>query len=137
MSTIFDLKPRFQHLLRPLTRALHRLGVTANSITLTATGASILYGGWMLMEPTRPTAFLLLPLFMLVRMALNVIDGMIAVGVFHSWPQVTPAYRSEHFLQKRVERNGSTFAAVKYDMVIGSCGCGATSVFLVPLRSAR
>jgi CDP-diacylglycerol--glycerol-3-phosphate 3-phosphatidyltransferase len=78
MSTIYDLKPRFQHLLRPLTRALHRLGVTANSITLTAASASILYGGWMLLEPTRPTAFLLLPLFMLVRMALNAIDGMIA-----------------------------------------------------------
>lgn len=78
MPTIYDLKPRFQQLLRPLSLVLYRRGVTANALTLTAVVSSLLYGSWMLLDSSARTAFLLLPLFMLLRMALNALDGMIA-----------------------------------------------------------
>ncbi|MBS0309061.1 MAG: CDP-alcohol phosphatidyltransferase family protein [Proteobacteria bacterium] len=80
MPTIYDLKPKFQNLLRPLTGALYRLGVTANGVTAAACLASLSYGGWMLLQAqtNQHLAFLLLPVFMLMRMALNAIDGMLA-----------------------------------------------------------
>jgi CDP-diacylglycerol--glycerol-3-phosphate 3-phosphatidyltransferase len=86
MPTIYDLKPRFQRLLQPLSARLHRCGITANVITLTAAISSVLYGGWMLVQSTRQTAFLLLPLLLLVRMGLNALDGMIA----REYQQQTP-----------------------------------------------
>lgn len=76
MPTIYDLKPRFQQLLRPLVGTLHRAGISANAVTVSACIASLAYGAWMLAQS--PLPFLLLPLFMLVRMALNAIDGMLA-----------------------------------------------------------
>ena len=78
MPSIYDLKPRFQQLLRPLTQALHRAGVTANAVTLTATAASMLYGVLMLYGARWRWPFLFLPLFMFVRMAFNAVDGMLA-----------------------------------------------------------
>ena len=36
MPSIYDLKPRFQALLRPLVVRLHAAGVTANQVTLLA-----------------------------------------------------------------------------------------------------
>ena len=36
MPTIYDLKPRFQALLRPLADGLAKAGVTANGVTLAA-----------------------------------------------------------------------------------------------------
>jgi CDP-diacylglycerol--glycerol-3-phosphate 3-phosphatidyltransferase len=76
--TIYDLKPRFQALLRPLTDLLYRSGATANIVTVAAMLASIAYGAWMLLAPSNRWAYLLLPAFLLVRMALNAIDGMLA-----------------------------------------------------------
>lgn len=75
--TIYNLKPIFQGLLQPATRALHRLGISANQVTLGALFASLAYGVWMLLAGGR-WPFLLLPAFMLLRMALNAIDGMLA-----------------------------------------------------------
>jgi len=34
MATIYNLKPKFQSVLRPLTRTLARLGVTPNQVTM-------------------------------------------------------------------------------------------------------
>ena len=42
MASIYDIKPAFQNLLRPLTRALARNGVSANQVTL---AAAVLSGG--------------------------------------------------------------------------------------------
>ena len=36
MVSVYDIKPRFQALLRPLTNSLARAGVTANQVTLAA-----------------------------------------------------------------------------------------------------
>jgi CDP-diacylglycerol--glycerol-3-phosphate 3-phosphatidyltransferase len=77
MATLYDLKPRFQALLRPLTRWLARQGVTANQVTLAAALASLVLGAALAIV-TVPRLFLLLPVFLFVRMALNAIDGMLA-----------------------------------------------------------
>ncbi|HEX8614705.1 MAG TPA: CDP-alcohol phosphatidyltransferase family protein [Telluria sp.] len=75
--TIYDLKPRFQALLRPFTTWLFRRSVTANMVTVAAMLASVAYGAWMLFAAST-LPYLLLPLFMLARMALNAVDGMLA-----------------------------------------------------------
>ena len=76
--TLYDLKPRFQAYLRPYAERLARAGVTANQVTLAAAAGSLVIGfvlsefGWI-----RPL-FILLPVWLFVRMALNAIDGMLA-----------------------------------------------------------
>jgi CDP-diacylglycerol--glycerol-3-phosphate 3-phosphatidyltransferase len=77
MPSIYALKPGFQNLLRPLVNGLAGLNVTANQVTIAALllslGAgcaiALAHGGRML---------LLLPAVLLVRMALNAMDGMLA-----------------------------------------------------------
>lgn len=79
MFRIYDLKPRFQSLLRPLVTRLYKAGVTANQVTLLAMAISLGLGALLLTcGATTPQLFLLLPLWMFVRMALNAVDGMLA-----------------------------------------------------------
>jgi len=78
MPSIYQLKSRFQDLLRPLLRGLVAVGVTANHVTLGAMLTSVAYGGWLACQPGRALPWLLLPLFLFLRMALNAIDGMLA-----------------------------------------------------------
>ena len=76
--SIYALKPRFQNLLRPLVRALFNAGVTANQATLAACFVSVALGLWLTLRADAPRLFLLLPLWMFVRMAFNAVDGMLA-----------------------------------------------------------
>ncbi len=77
--SLYALKPRFQAILRPLVRRLAVAGVTANQVTLLACAVSVALGAWLSCWPgLDPRAYLLLPLWMLLRMALNAIDGMLA-----------------------------------------------------------
>lgn len=78
MPSIYDLKPRFQALLRPLVVRLHAAGVTANQVTLLACAVSLAIGAALCLAPQRRTLFALIPLWMLLRMGLNAIDGMLA-----------------------------------------------------------
>src|SRR5882757_9818466 len=78
MPTIYDLKPRFQGLLRPLTVHLAAAGVTANQVTLAAAALSVETGVVLALRPTAAWALLLVPPVLFVRMALNAIDGMLA-----------------------------------------------------------
>jgi len=78
MTSIYNLKPRFQNLLRPPCRALARAGVTANQVTVAAAILSIAAGAAIYLNPTHPRILLLLPVVLFVRMALNAIDGMLA-----------------------------------------------------------
>ena len=75
--TIYDLKPRFQALLRPLLKRFYDAGITANQVTLAALVASILVGIILVIFPN-PTLFIILPFFLFIRMALNAIDGLLA-----------------------------------------------------------
>ena len=45
--SIYELKPRFQALLRPLVVRLHAMGVTANQVTLAACVVSVVLGLWL------------------------------------------------------------------------------------------
>jgi CDP-diacylglycerol--glycerol-3-phosphate 3-phosphatidyltransferase len=78
MPSIYDLKPAFQNLLRPLCRSLVGAGVTANQVTLAALALSFAAGGLIVWRPMERWPLLLVPLSLFVRMALNAIDGMIA-----------------------------------------------------------
>ncbi|MCG3471213.1 CDP-alcohol phosphatidyltransferase family protein [Xenorhabdus bovienii] len=75
--TIYDLKPRFQNLLRPIVIYLYKQGITANQVTLTALFLSIFAGSLLSLFPS-PHLYWLLPVFLFIRMALNAIDGMLA-----------------------------------------------------------
>ena len=76
--SIYALKPRFQSLLRPLTAALARAGVTANQVTLAACVVSMLVAVFVAWRADERWPFVLVPLWMLLRMAFNAIDGMLA-----------------------------------------------------------
>jgi CDP-diacylglycerol---glycerol-3-phosphate 3-phosphatidyltransferase len=78
VPTLYDIKPAFQNLLRPLAAKLVALGVTANAVTLGALLLSMATGAAIAAWHEAPTIFWLLPLVLFVRMALNAIDGMMA-----------------------------------------------------------
>ncbi|QCO66892.1 CDP-alcohol phosphatidyltransferase family protein [Luteimonas yindakuii] len=77
--SIYGMKGRFQLLLRPLARRVARAGMTANQVTLMAAGVSLVVA-WVVYRQagSHPLLYLLLPGWMLIRMALNAIDGMLA-----------------------------------------------------------
>ena len=76
--SIYELKPKFQNLLRPLVKRLYNVGITANQVTLAACILSILLGALLTKFADISTLFFLLPIWMFLRMALNAIDGMLA-----------------------------------------------------------
>ena len=78
MITVYQLKPRFQALLRPLCRWLAQHGVTANQVTIAAVVLSLFGGLWIAYAPTSSWPLLALPVILFIRMALNAIDGMLA-----------------------------------------------------------
>ena len=78
MPTLYSIKPAFQNLLRPLVVGLVARGRTANQVTIAAAALSMLAGGLIALFPDLSALFWLLPLVLLVRMALNAIDGMMA-----------------------------------------------------------
>lgn len=78
--TLYDLKPRFQALLRPAVQRLARAGVTANQVTVAAMVGSLAVAGLVAWRARAGStgAFALVPAWMLARMALNAVDGMLA-----------------------------------------------------------
>lgn len=76
--SIYALKPRFQSLLRPLAAGLANAGVTANQVTVAACGVSLAVAAFVAWRSDERWPFLLVPLWMFVRMAFNAIDGMLA-----------------------------------------------------------
>jgi phosphatidylglycerophosphate synthase len=75
--TLYDIKPKFQDLLRPIVRMLFIRGVTANQVTVSAAIISMVLGAVLMLFP-EPRLYILLPIYLFVRMALNAIDGMLA-----------------------------------------------------------
>ena len=78
MPSVYDIKPAFQRLLRPVSNGLARAGITPNQVTLAALALSAAVGGAIALWPERRWPLLLLPAALLARMALNAIDGMMA-----------------------------------------------------------
>jgi phosphatidylglycerophosphate synthase len=76
--SIYELKPRFQALLRPAMHSLGRAGVTPNGVTFAAIAGSIAVGVGVAYARDHRALLLLLPAWLFLRMALNAIDGMMA-----------------------------------------------------------
>ena len=76
--TLYALKPRFQALLRPLAAALARAGVTANQLTVAAAAISVAVGVLVALALPATAMVRLNPPWLVVRMALNALDGMLA-----------------------------------------------------------
>ena len=78
ITTIYDLKPAFQQLLRPLMVWLANAGITPNQITWAALLLSVATGAAVVWTDGASWLLLSIPLVLLVRMALNALDGMLA-----------------------------------------------------------
>jgi CDP-diacylglycerol--glycerol-3-phosphate 3-phosphatidyltransferase len=91
--TLYSLKPRFQHVLRPVVAPLPGLGVTANLVTIVAAVGSVVVGAGVAWFAASRAVFLIIPVWLLARMALNAIDGMLARD-FHQ-KTVLGAYLNE------------------------------------------
>jgi len=76
--TLYALKPAFQAALRPLVERLARAGVTANQVTLAAALGSLAVGTLAAAQWPARWPFLLIAVWLLLRMALNAVDGMLA-----------------------------------------------------------
>jgi CDP-diacylglycerol--glycerol-3-phosphate 3-phosphatidyltransferase len=76
--SVYNLKPVFQQALRPLLQSLCQWGVTPNQITISALLLSMIGGGLLWQAAISPSFLLLIPPVLLVRMALNALDGMLA-----------------------------------------------------------
>lgn len=78
MISIYQLKPKFQQLLNPVLIFLHNRKVTANQITIASMMLSLLIGLLFWNADSYNWFFLSLPIGLLLRMALNALDGMMA-----------------------------------------------------------
>jgi CDP-diacylglycerol---glycerol-3-phosphate 3-phosphatidyltransferase len=78
VRSVYELKPKFQVLLRPVVATLARAGVTANQVTISAVLLSLAAGTWIAITQGTQAALLALPIVLVVRMALNAIDGVLA-----------------------------------------------------------
>lgn len=87
MATIYDLKPQFQALLRPVSDALVKAGLRANDVTLGALVLCAAQGVWLALMPDSAWPLLVLPVTLFLRMAFNAIDGLMA----KEHGQATPA----------------------------------------------
>ncbi|MDR9773445.1 CDP-alcohol phosphatidyltransferase family protein [Rhizobium hidalgonense] len=90
--SVYQLKSRFQNILRPLVRSLAARGVTANQVTSVAAAVSVALGLFLSIAPL-PHWFLLVPVWFLLRMGLNAIDGMLARE--HGQKSILGAYLNE------------------------------------------
>lgn len=78
MISVYKLKPKFQQLLTPVLLFLHKNKITANQITVSSILLSAVIGILFWNAEYSKWLFLSLPIGLLIRMALNALDGMMA-----------------------------------------------------------
>lgn len=78
MISIYELKPKFQQLLMPIVDKLRGMGVTPNQVTVSALMLSIITGIVIALFYDNRWIYMLVPIVMFVRMALNAVDGVMA-----------------------------------------------------------
>ena len=76
--SIYLLKPAFQGVLGPLVWRIAKLGIRANQTTIFGCALSVAFGIALVWCWPSRTLLLLFPIVLVVRMALNAIDGMLA-----------------------------------------------------------
>lgn len=76
--SIYQLKSRFQRRLQPLLRHLSAAGISPNQLTLGTTALMLAYGACLAWRPDSRALWACLPAVLLLRMALNALDGMLA-----------------------------------------------------------
>lgn len=74
----YSLKPRFQHSLRHIRDWIVKNKFSPNQITLFTCLLCIVYSIFIVWPITSKLFLIFLPIFLLVRMALNALDGMVA-----------------------------------------------------------
>ncbi len=78
MFPIGNTKPLFENIFRPWARGLAKAGVTANEVTTASFMLSMTAGGIVLAWPEEAWALLTVPGVLLLRLALDHIDGLLA-----------------------------------------------------------
>lgn len=78
MISVYQIKPYFQALLKPLMVGLYRIGLTPNLLTILGILLSILLGYNCYQNYTENISYLILPIGLFIRMMLNALDGMMA-----------------------------------------------------------
>lgn len=78
MISVYKLKPKFQQLLMPVLSFLNRKKITANQITVGSVVLSLVIAILFWNADCSSILFLVLPIGLLLRMALNALDGMMA-----------------------------------------------------------
>lgn len=78
MISIYKIKPKFQQLLKPVLVLLNKYSITANQITISAIFLSLLIGLSFWFSSDFHLLYLIVPIGLLIRMALNALDGMMA-----------------------------------------------------------
>lgn len=78
VSTLYQAKPAFQALLRPAAARLAAAGIGADAVTLATLALSLGYGGLLWASGGSTALLLALPAVLLLRMALNALDGLLA-----------------------------------------------------------
>ncbi len=76
--SVYQLKPQFQRLLRPLVQALAAARVTPNQLTVATAALMVAYGAALAAWPGARGLWLGLVGVMPLRMALNALDGLLA-----------------------------------------------------------
>ena len=78
MISMYEIKPKFQQLLRPFLDVLYKKGITANQLTLMAIILSFGIGVSLWIADDWRFGYLIVPVGLLLRMILNALDGMMA-----------------------------------------------------------
>ncbi len=78
MISIYEIKPKFQQLLMPIVDWMRKIGMTPNHVTILALLLSIVTGIILSIFHENKWIYILMPIVMFVRMALNAIDGVMA-----------------------------------------------------------
>ncbi|PNZ24242.1 CDP-alcohol phosphatidyltransferase family protein [Mammaliicoccus sciuri] len=76
--SIYEIKPKFQQLLMPIVDWMRKIGMTPNQVTILALLLSIVTGIILSIFHENKWIYILMPIVMFVRMALNAIDGVMA-----------------------------------------------------------
>lgn len=110
MVTLYALKPRFQDILRPAVTWLTGAGMSANQVTSSAATGSLAVGVIVAWGARHEAVYLLVHLWMLLRMALNAVDGMLAREFGHPPSCATGSHWGGRRRPARVSHPSSTCA---------------------------